>query len=114
MAVRERYWLNKYQQEYAYTIDENGNVVIKATWYWEIPQEAFKTRASRQEAYSDVYNESLDWASYVTNLADCIKDWSYGGQCGAFVNDVLVAWDNNKVFGVIRWAYLVHISIGSR
>lgn len=99
MAVRERYGLNKYQQEYAYTIDENWNVVIKASWYGEIPQDAFKTRAGRQEAYSDVYDTSLNRASYVTNLADCIKDGSYGWQCGAFVNDVLVAWDNNKVFG---------------
>ena len=97
--VAEDYGMNKYLQEYSYTIDSEGNVVMKASGFWEIPQEAFKSRASRQEAYSDVYNESLDWASYVTNLADCIKDWSYGGQCGAFVNDVLVAWDNNKVFG---------------
>ena len=99
MAMRERYGLNKYQQEYAYTIDENGNVVIKATGYGEIPQEAFKTRASRQEAYEDVYETSGSWADYIENLAWAIKDGSYGGQCGAFCNDVLLAWDNSKVFG---------------
>ena len=97
--VAEDYGMNKYLQEYSYTIDSEGNVVIKASWYGEIPQDAFKTRASRQEAYGDVYDASLNRASYVTNLADCIKDGSYGWQCGAFVNDVLVAWDNNKVFG---------------
>ena len=98
MAVRERYGLNKYQQEYAYTIDENGNVVIKATWYGEIPQEAFKTRASRQEAYGDVYDASGTWADYIENLAGSITDGSYGGQCGAFCNDVLMAWDQSKIF----------------
>lgn len=98
MAVRERYGLNKYQQEYAYTIDENGNVVIKATGYWEIPQEAFKTRASRQEAYGDVYDASGSWADYIENLAGSIRDGSYGGQCGAFCNDVLLAWGQSKIF----------------
>ena len=98
MAVRERYGLNKYQQEYAYTIDENWNVVIKASWYGEIPQDAFKTRASRQEAYGDVYDASGSWAAYIENLAGSIRDWSYGGQCGAFCNDVLMAWDQSKIF----------------
>ena len=99
MKVAQDYWMDKYQQQYSYTIDENWNVVIKASWFGEIPDSAFATRASRQNAYSDIYDESMDWASYIQNLSWCIKDWSYGGQCGAFVNDVLVAWDNNKVFG---------------
>lgn len=99
MKVAQDYWMDKYQQQYSYTIDENWNVVIKASWFGEIPDSAFATRASRQNAYSDIYDESMDWASYIQNLSWCIKDWSYWGQCGAFVNDVLVAWDNNKVFG---------------
>lgn len=99
MKVAQDYWMDKYQQQYSYTIDENWNVVIKASWFGEIPDSAFATRSSRQNAYSDIYDESMDWASYIQNLSWCIKDWSYWGQCGAFVNDVLVAWDNNKVFG---------------
>lgn len=97
-AVAEQYWLNKYQQQYSYTIDEDGNVKITATWYWEIPQDAFKTRASRQEAYWDVYDYSNTWADYVQNLAWAIKDGSYGWQCGAFCNDVLLAWWDSKIF----------------
>ena len=97
--VAESYGLNKYHQQYSYTIDEEWNVVIKASGFWQIPDSAFATRASRQEAYGDVYEQSLDWESYIMNLSECIKDWSYWWQCGAFVNDVLVAGDNNKVFG---------------
>ena len=96
--VSQDYWMDKYQQQYSYTIDENWNVRITATWYGEIPQDAFKTRASRQEAYGDVYDASWTWADYVENLAWSIKDWSYGWQCGAFCNDVLLAWDDSKVF----------------
>ena len=96
--VAEEYWLNKYQQQYSYTIDEDWNVRITATGYWQIPQDAFKTRASRQEAYGDVYETSLTWSDYVENLAWAIKDWSYWGQCGAFCNDVLLAGDNSKIF----------------
>lgn len=96
--VSQDYWMDKYQQQYSYTIDEDWNVRITATWYGEIPQDAFKTRASRQEAYGDVYDASWTWADYVENLAWSIKDWSYGWQCGAFCNDVLLAWDDSKVF----------------
>jgi len=96
--VSQDYWMDKYQQQYSYTIDEDWNVRITATWYGEIPQDAFKTRASRQEAYGDVYEASWTWADYVENLAWSIKDWSYGWQCGAFCNDVLLAWDDSKVF----------------
>jgi hypothetical protein len=96
--VSQDYWMDKYQQQYSYTIDEDWNVRITATWYGEIPQEAFKTRAGRQEAYGDVYEASWTWADYVENLAWSIKDWSYWWQCGAFCNDVLLAWDDSKVF----------------
>lgn len=94
----EKYGMNKYQQQYSYTVDENWNVVVKASWYGEIPQSAFETRASRQEAFSDVYDSSYSWNDYIMNLTNSIKDWSYGGQCGAFVNDVLVSWGDSKVF----------------
>ena len=97
-VVAEEFGLNKYQQQYSYTIDENWNVVIKASWYGEIPDSAFKTRESRQEAYADVYDNSITWEDYIQNLAGSIKDGSYGGQCGAFCNDVLIGWDNSKVF----------------
>ena len=96
--ISETYGTNKYQQQYSYTIDENWNVVIKASWYGEIPQSAFETRASRQEAFSDVYDSSYSWNDYIMNLTNSIKDWSYGGQCGAFVNDVLASWGDSKVF----------------
>jgi hypothetical protein len=94
----EKYGMNKYQQQYSYTVDENWNVVVKASWYGEIPQSAFETRASRQEAFSDVYDSSYSWNDYIMNLTNSIKDGSYGGQCGAFVNDVLVSWGDSKVF----------------
>ena len=94
----EKYGMNKYQQQYSYTVDENWNVVVKASWYGEIPQSAFETRASRQEAFSDVYDSSYSWNDYIMNLTNSIKDWSYWWQCGAFVNDVLVSWGDSKVF----------------
>lgn len=97
--ISETYGLNKYQQQYSYTIDENWNIAIKASWYWEIPQEAFKTQASRREAYKDVYENSNTWADYIQNLAWAIQDGSYWGQCGAFVNDILLSWGNSKIFG---------------
>lgn len=95
----EKYGMNKYQQQYSYTIDENWNIVVKASWYWEIPQSAFATRDSRQEAYKDVWDNSNTWVDYIQNLAWSIRDWSYWGQCGAFVNDVLLSWGNSKIFG---------------
>lgn len=94
----EKYGMNKYQQQYSYTVDENWNVVVKASWYWEIPQSAFATRSWRLEAYSDVYDNSFSWNDYIMNLTTAIKDWSYGGQCGAFVNDILSSWWDKKVF----------------
>ena len=96
--VAQDYWMDKYQQQYSYTIDEDWNIKISASWYGEIPESAFKTRAGRQEAYGDVYENSVNWESYVQNLAWSIKDWSYGWQCGAFCNDVLVAWGDSKIF----------------
>ena len=96
--VAQDYWMDKYQQQYSYTIDEDWNIKISASWYGEIPESAFKTRAGRQEAYGDVYENSVNWESYVQNLAWSIKDWSYGWQCGAFCNDVLVAWGDSKTF----------------
>jgi surface antigen len=96
--VAQDYWMDKYQQQYSYTIDEDWNIKISASWYGEIPESAFKTRAGRQEAYGDVYENSVNWKSYVQNLAWSIKDWSYGWQCGAFCNDVLVAWGDSKIF----------------
>lgn len=96
--VAQDYWMDKYQQQYSYTIDEEWNIKISASWYGEIPESAFKTRAGRQEAYEDVYKNSVNWESYVQNLAWSIKDWSYWGQCGAFCNDVLVAWGDSKIF----------------
>lgn len=96
--VAQDYWMDKYQQQYSYTIDEDWNIKISASWYGEIPESAFKTRAGRQEAYEDVYENSIDWESYVQNLAWSIKDGSYGWQCGAFCNDVLVAWGDSKIF----------------
>ena len=96
--VAQDYWMDKYQQQYSYTIDGDWNIKISASWYGEIPESAFKTRASRQEAYGDVYENSVNWESYVQNLAWSIKDWSYGWQCGAFCNDVLVAWGDSKIF----------------
>lgn len=99
MATREKYWFNKYQQQYSYTIDEEWNIVIKTTWYGEIPDELFKTRESRQEAYGDIYNSSNSWSDYIENLAAAIKDGSFGGECWEFVNDVLIGGDNSKIFG---------------
>ena len=96
--VAQDYWMDKYQQQYSYTIDGDWNIKISASWYGEIPESAFKTRAGRQEAYGDVYENSVNWESYVQNLAWSIKDWSYGWQCGAFCNDVLVAWGDSKIF----------------
>ena len=96
--VAQDYCMDKYQQQYSYTIDEDWNIKISASWYGEIPESAFKTRAGRQEAYGDVYENSVNWESYVQNLAWSIKDWSYGWQCGAFCNDVLVAWGDSKIF----------------
>ena len=96
--VAQDYWMDKYQQQYSYTIDEDWNIKISASWYGEIPESAFKTRAGRQEAYGDVYENSVNWESYVQNLAWSIKDWSYWWQCGAFCNDVLVAWGDSKIF----------------
>ena len=96
--VAQDYWMDKYQQQYSYTIDENWNVVIKASWYGEIPDSAFKSRSSRQDAYEDVYDYSNTWADYIQNLAWSIKDWSYGWQCGAFCNDILIWWWESKVF----------------
>ena len=96
--VASDFWMDKYQQQYSYTIDENWNIKISASWYWEIPEEAFKTRATRQEAYWDVYENSINWESYVQNLAWSIKDGSYGWQCWAFCNDVLIWWWESKVF----------------
>ena len=96
--VAQDYWMDKYQQQYSYTIDEDWNIKISASWYGQIPESAFKTRAGRQEAYGDVYENSVNWESYVQNLAWSIKDWSYGWQCGAFCNDVLVAWGDSKIF----------------
>ena len=96
--VAQDYWMDKYQQQYSYTIDEDWNIKISASWYGEIPESAFKTRAGRQEAYGDVYENSVNWESYVQNLAWSIKDWSYGWQCGAFCNDVLIAWGDSKIF----------------
>lgn len=95
----EKYGMNKYQQQYSYTVDENWNVVVKASWYGEIPQSAFATQKTRQEAYKDVYENSNTWADYIQNLAWAIQDGSYWGQCGAFVNDILLSWGNSKVFG---------------
>jgi len=97
--ISEAYGLNKYQQQYSYTIDENWNIAIKASWYGEIPQDAFKTQTTRREAYKEVYENSNTWADYIQNLAWAIRDWSYWGQCGAFVNDVLLSWGNSKIFG---------------
>ena len=97
--ISETYGMNKYQQQYSYTIDENWNIAIKASWYGEIPQDAFKTQASRREAYKDVYENSNTWVDYIQNLAWAIQDGSYWGQCGAFVNDILLSWGNSKVFG---------------
>lgn len=96
--VAQDYWMDKYQQQYSYTIDENWNVVIKASWFGEIPDSAFKSRWSRQEAYEDVYEYSNTWADYIQNLAWSIKDWSYGWQCGAFCNDILIWWWESKIF----------------
>ena len=97
--ISETYGTNKYQQQYSYTIDENWNIAIKASWYGEIPQDAFATRPLRQEAYKEVYENSNTWVDYIQNLAWAIKDGSYWGQCGAFVNDVLFSWGNSKIFG---------------
>jgi len=96
--ISQDYWMDKYQQQYSYTIDEDGNIKISASWYGEIPDSAFKTRASRQDAYEDVYENSINWESYIQNLAWSIKDGSYGGQCGAFCNDVLIWGWESKVF----------------
>lgn len=96
--VASDFWMDKYQQQYSYSIDENWNIKISASWYGEIPEEAFKTRATRQEAYWDVYENSINWESYVQNLAWSIKDGSYGWQCWAFCNDVLIWWWESKVF----------------
>lgn len=98
MKVSQDYWMDKYQQKWSYSIDEDGNISITSTGYWEIPDSAFKTRESRQKAYGDVYEESMTWAEYIENLAWAIKDGSYGGQCGAFCNDVLIGWGEDKVF----------------
>lgn len=96
--ISQDYWLDKYQQQWSYTIDEEWNVVIKSSWYGEIPQSAFGTREDRQDAYENVFDYSGNWAEYIENLAWAIKDWSYGWQCGAFCNDVLIWWGESKVF----------------
>ena len=96
--VAQDFGIDKYQQQYSYTIDEDGNIKISASWYGEIPESAFETRDSRKKAYADVYENSISWESYIQNLAWAIKDGSYGWQCGAFCNDVLVWWWEASVF----------------
>jgi hypothetical protein len=96
--VAQEYGTDKYQQQWQYTIDEDWNVVIKWSWYGELPESVFKSRWSRQEAYGDVYENSNTWADYIQNLAWAIKDGSYGWQCGAFCNDILIWGWESKIF----------------
>lgn len=101
-ALNQKTWYDPYsnQQQRQYVMDEAWNVSLKVSWYGEIPNEAFSSRSSRQNAYEDVYNYTWwNWVDYVQCLSDSIKDWSYGWQCGAFVNDVLMAWGADKIFG---------------
>ena len=101
-ALNQKTWYDPYanQQQRQYTMDEDWNVSLRVSWYGEIPNSAFSSRSSRQDAYEDVYKYTWwSWSDYVQCLSDSIKDGSYGWQCGAFVNDVLKAWGADKVFG---------------
>lgn len=88
------------QQQWQYVMNEDWSVSLRVSGYGEIPESAFSSRSWRQDAYEDVYNYTWwNWVDYVQCLQDSIKDWSYGWQCGAFVNDVLKAGGADKVFG---------------
>ena len=100
-SLNKATWYDPYanQQQRQYVMDEDWKVSLKISGYGEIPDSAFKSRSSRQDAYEDVYNYTgWSWTDYVQCLSDSIKDWSYWGQCGAFVNDVLKAWGADKIF----------------
>lgn len=100
-SLNKATWYDPYanQQQWQYVMDEDWKVSLKISGYGEIPDSAFKSRSSRQDAYEDVYNYTWwSWTDYVQCLSDSIKDWSYWGQCGAFVNDVLKAWGADKIF----------------
>ena len=56
------------------------------------------TRQGQINSFKDIWDVSSDWDSYYNNLVNAIKLWSWGWQCGAWANDILVwAW-GSKVF----------------
>lgn len=78
--------------------DANGNY----TWYKLLNTEPNSientTRQGQINSFKDVWDMSSDWDSYYNNLVNAIKLWSWGWQCGAWANDILVwAW-GSKVF----------------
>lgn len=78
--------------------DANGNY----TWYKLLNTEPNSientTRQGQISSFKDVWDMSSDWDSYYNNLVNAIKLWSWGWQCGAWANDILVwAWWS-KVF----------------
>ena len=79
--------------------DANGNYTGYKLLNTEPDSVENTTRSGQIKSFKDVWAVSSDWNSYVANLDNAIKLWSWGWQCGAWANDILVwAW-GSKVFG---------------
>ena len=85
---------NKYQTKWKQTMDKDGNITWTAEWYWEL-QDMFRNITNRkwvQNAMEELSNSVWDAESFIAWLKQLYPEWTYWGECWAFVNDVLSKW----------------------
>lgn len=95
--------------KWSLSTDKNWNVTLNMTGQWTIPEEY--TRQQRVQTYKQM----LSWASnpeQIAQVVSWITDWTKGGQCAVFANDIAKASWSNIHFGSLlsekknpSWSY---------
>lgn len=86
----------KYQDTWETFIrDDDWNIISQMKWYWPLPDTSWvydknTLKGSLKSVYESVWNPKL----FAQAISQAYKDWTWGWQCWAFINNVLEAmWD---------------------